>query len=186
MRRAFACLLLVVFATSSLAACGDSGSEKATTEATQGESDNSHFEGGEKSIEGFGSEAKGADREAILSAEQAYLNALAAPDYAAACFYLAGGVHRSLRQLAPKQLKAEGCRAILPRLLSPSAATTARQQAEGKITKVRVEGDRAFVVFHAPGAKLYLFPMAREGNSWKTTTAAASVLVPSQATMDGR
>jgi hypothetical protein len=48
---------------------------------------------------------------------------------------------------------------------------------------VGVRGDRAFVVFHAPGAKLFQLTMVREGGRWKTTTIAASVLVPSAATL---
>ncbi len=48
---------------------------------------------------------------------------------------------------------------------------------------MRVQGDRAFVVFHAPGAKLYQMTMVQEGGNWKTATVAASVLVPSAATL---
>ena len=43
---------------------------------------------------------------------------------------------------------------------------------------MRDEGDRAFVVFKAPGAKLYQQTMVREGGEWKVATVAASVLVP--------
>jgi hypothetical protein len=72
----------------------------------------------------------------------------------------------------------EGCAAILPRLLSASTPATARQQAEGKITKVSAEGERGFVVFHAPGAKLYRMTMVREAGEWKVATLASFVLVP--------
>jgi hypothetical protein len=44
---------------------------------------------------------------------------------------------------------------------------------------VRVKGSRAFVVFHAPGAKLYTFTLLSEHGAWKLTTVASSVLVPS-------
>ena len=71
-----------------------------------------------------------------------------------------------------------GREAILPALLAPTAAQVARQQADGQVTKVRDEGDRAFVVFKAPGAKLYQQTMVREGGEWKVATVAASVLVP--------
>jgi hypothetical protein len=43
---------------------------------------------------------------------------------------------------------------------------------------VRVDGDRAFIVFHAPGAKAYQMSLVREGGEWKVTTVVASVLVP--------
>jgi len=135
-------------------------------------------EGGEKSIEEFGAEAVGSERVAIRGAFTSYLSAIAAGDFRPACSHLAAGVRQSLEQLVVKRLKGRGCVAILPKLLSGSAATIARRQAEGKITKVRVEGDRGFVVFHAPRAKLYQMTMVREGGEWKTATATSSVLVP--------
>ncbi len=136
-------------------------------------------EGGEKSIEDFGSEAQGSSRQAVLTAEHGYLSALAAGAFDQACSLLSSNVQRSLEQLAGSQAKAQGCTAILPKLLSPSAPAVARQQAGGQITKVRVKGDRAFVVFRAPGAKLYMFALSREHGAWKVTTVASSVLVPS-------
>lgn len=143
----------------------------------------SHYEGGEKSIEDYGSEAEGSDREALLSSFHTYLAALAAKDYATACSYVTKRVQRSLEQFVTPALRRKGCAAILPKLLSPTAAAIARQQAAGRVTKVRVKGAMAFVVFHAPGAKLYQLTMAREGGAWKATTVAASVLVPSLATL---
>jgi hypothetical protein len=64
----------------------------------------------------------------------------------------------------------------------PTAVAIAREQANGHVTKVRVEGERAFVVFHAPGAMLYQLTMVRDDGEWKTATVASSVLVPSAAT----
>lgn len=185
MKRVLACLLLAVAVALGLAACGDSDSStQATDAATQpGENSKPKYEGGEKSIEEFGSEAGGSERASILAVEQSYLGALADEDYGTACSHLADPVQQSLQQLVAKQLKAKDCSAILPVLLAPTAAATARDQANGKVTKVRVEGDRAFVVFHAPGAKLYVFTMQREDDAWKATTVAASVLVPSAATL---
>ncbi len=46
---------------------------------------------------------------------------------------------------------------------------------------MRVQGDRGFVVYHAPGAKLYQLTMVREGGAWKAATIAGSILVPSPA-----
>lgn len=134
--------------------------------------------GGEASIEDFGVEAEGSGRTAIVGAFRGYLSALVGENYATACSRLAGNVKRSLRQFAPPDVKRRGCAAILPRLLAPTAATIAREQAGGEITRVRIEGDEAFVVFRAPGAVLYQMPMAREDGEWKVTLVAASVLVP--------
>jgi hypothetical protein len=157
-----------------------SGSESAKNAANQVQE-----QGGEKSIEGFGSEAQGSGRTAILAAEHGYLNAMGVEDSAKACFYLSAAVRSSLTQFAGAKRSSPSCADLLPTLLTPSAGAIARQQSDGKVTKVRVEDDRAFVVFRAPGARLYQFTMGREGGAWKVATVAASVLVPSAATLGG-
>jgi hypothetical protein len=185
-RRLFAWALLVTAAALCLSACGGSGSgstaSSQTSASTTEKSKLPHYEGGEKSVEAFGSEAGGSDREAVLAAEQGYLGAIAERDYEAACSHLSSQPRRSLRQLAAGK-KTVQCPQILPALLSSSAAATARRQAAGTVTKVRVRGDQAFIVFHAPGAKLYVFTMVREGGEWKAAAIAGSVLVPSAATL---
>jgi hypothetical protein len=159
-----------------LAGCGGGGGSTATvTQRPHAEA------GGEKSIEEFGSEAQGAERAALLSTFHTYLGAIAAGDYPGACAHLAAAVQRSLERFVAQ--KGVGCSRSLPALLAPSAAAISRQQANGRVTKVRVQGDRAFLVFHAPGAKLYQLTMVREGGAWKAATLNASILVPSAATL---
>lgn len=46
---------------------------------------------------------------------------------------------------------------------------------------MRVKGDRAFVLYHAPGARLYAMTMMREGGAWKATMIAGTVPIPSPA-----
>ena len=70
------------------------------------------------------------------------------------------------------------CAKLLSVVLTPTASDFAREQVGGTITRVRVGGDRAFVVFRAPGAKRYMLAFVREDGEWKSTTAYASVLVP--------
>jgi hypothetical protein len=139
--------------------------------------------GGERSIETYGSEAAGAERDAVAGAMHAYFDSVAREEYGPACSYLATQVQRSLEQFASKALRRKGCAAILPKLLSPTAPAVAREQANGKVTRVRVKGEQAFVVYHAPGAKLYMMTMVREGGEWKAALAIGSVLVPSAATL---
>jgi hypothetical protein len=177
--RLLAAALLLLLAGLCLFACGQGG-EDSTTNGKQ--ASHGHPPEGEKSIERFGSEAAGAQRQAILAAEQGYLRALSLAEFKRACALLAAPAHESLTQLAPGRLRAGGCAAILPRLLSTRAPATARAQAEGEVRKVRAGGERAFVVFHAPGAKLFVFTMVREGGQWKASTAGPSVLVPSLGT----
>jgi hypothetical protein len=159
-----------------LAACGEGQTSSSRGGAQSSPTPKAH-ESGEKSIEEFGQEAEGQERAAILDSFHSYLGAIVARDYPGACARLATAVKRSLAALA-SQSQAKGCAATLPKLLSRSAPQTARQQAEGEVTKVRFEGNRGFVVFHAPGAKLFEQTMARENGEWKVATVAASVLVP--------
>lgn len=177
--------LLPALAVLALLASGCGGGSSSSSSEAEGTSrSTSGQSGGEKSIEGFGEEAKGSDRTALLSTFRDYLGALARRDYAVVCSRLAGRVQHSLDQLAEGRRGALDCAEILPRLLAPTAAAIARRQEDGRVTKARVEGDRAFVVFHAPGARLYQLAMEREGGDWKATTVAASVLAPSAATLE--
>lgn len=155
---------------------------KGTSEAEPGAGEG-RSRGGEQSIEGFGSEADSSKRSALLAAFRGYLGAIAARHYPIACSYLSPTVQRSLSQLLAKGGKHPRCSAVLAKLLSPSAAATARQQVLGRVRNVRVRGGRAFVVFHAPGASLYQLNMVREGGRWKASTVTSSVLVPSAAAL---
>jgi hypothetical protein len=159
-----------------LGGCG--GGTASTSSTTAPAPSGQGQKGGEASVEEFGSEASGPDREEILAVFTGYLNAIAAKDYGKACSDLATPVQEGLQQFDAKAPKGTDCTAILPGLLAPTAGAVAREQVNGKITKVRVQGDRAFVVFHAPGAKLYQLTMIREGGEWKATTVGAGVLVP--------
>jgi hypothetical protein len=141
----------------------------------------SHFEGSEEKLEEFGSEAGGSEQDAVLTAERGYLEALAHRDYDAACPLLSKGLTRSLQALV--EGRSAPCRAILPRLLSPTAARVSAQQARGEVMRVRLEGDRAIVIFRAPGARLWALPLSREGDDWKVSTLSASILAPSAATL---
>jgi hypothetical protein len=189
-RRAFAVLLLALLLTLVGSGCGGDGNtassssssgQETSSEESSGEDSTSTSQeseesvGGEKSIEEYGAEAGGGERGAILSSFHNYLQAIAAGDNSTACSYLSVRVQQGLRQLVKQRAS---CEQILPKLLAPTAAAISRQQDNGKITKVRVKGDQAFVVFHAPGAKLYMLGLVREGGEWKATTVAASVLVP--------
>ena len=173
-------LLIALLSTAllSLAGCAGGG-ESSTLTSPSPPPDQS----GEKSIEEFGIEAHGARRSAVVAAFKGYLNAIAAEDYGSACAGLAAAVRSSLAHLLPPKLKASGCERGLPHLLSPSAAPIARRQAEGRVTKLRVHGNRGFVVFHAPGARLYDMPIAREGSDWRVALVAPAVLSPSAETL---
>jgi hypothetical protein len=182
-----AALVALLFVLLCLGGCGGGGdssqsqnSTQSSNEATSAQSAPSE-ENAEESIEGFGEEAEGSERDEVLGAFHGFLGAIAEGDEETACSHLAARVTESLSQLAAKAKKPLSCPQLLEVFLSPQADQIAQGQAEGKITKVRVKGDTAFVVFHAPGARLYELTLAREGGEWKATSLSASVLAPSLA-----
>jgi ketosteroid isomerase-like protein len=162
-----------------LGGCGGGGSSTRSSSEASSQQSAPPQQNAEASIEGFGEEAEGSERAEVEGAFHSYLGAIAAGDEEAACSYLAARVTESLQQLAAKAKKEISCPQLLEALLSPQAAQIAEGQAEGEVTKIRVKGDTAFVVFHAPGARLYQLTLAREEGEWKATSLSASVLAPS-------
>ncbi len=171
--RALALSLTLAFLIA-LSGCG-SGTDAGSSTAAGPQAGNN----GEQSIEQFGEESAGGDRTAILAAFHGYFEAVATGDYGAACSHLAASLKASLAQIVARRLGRVSCAVTLPKLLAPSASTSARQQANGRVSRVRIQGGKAFVVYHAPGAKLYQLYMLREGGGWKETTLTGSILVPS-------
>jgi hypothetical protein len=174
--RSLALALLLLLAIG-LTACGGGDEASSTNGTTASQASSAEQKGGEASIEEFGSEAEGSDRDQILAAFTGYMSSIAEKDDEAACARLSEAVQGSLEQLAAEKISG-GCAAILSKFLAATAPQVFRAQVNGKITKVRVEGDRAFVVFEAPGAKLYQMTMVKEGGEWKAATVTASILVP--------
>lgn len=173
---------LVVLAVSSLSllGCGGGGDNESRSAPT---GRTGRAAGAESSIETFGGEAEGSAREAILGVERSYFIAMASRDYGAACAHLATSVQHSMTELTGRPDAT--CQRTLPALLAPQAYPMMRRQAHGAIRKVRVDGQRAFVVFHAPGARLYQLPLVDERGEWKVAFVTASVLAPSLSTLRG-
>lgn len=155
----------------SLTGCGG-GSDSSTSTTTATQSQNA-----EASIEGFGEEAEGQERQELIATFHAYLGSIADKDYAKTCSYLSARVKQGLEQFTQAK-KPLSCEEMLEGLLTPGADQIAKGQAEGKLTKVRSDGESAFVVFHAPGARLYQLNLTREGSEWKAASLSASVLAP--------
>jgi uncharacterized membrane protein YkoI len=158
-----------------ISGCGG-GSDSSSTETTTSQS---APQNAEASIEGYGEEASGSEREELLSAFHAHFAAIAQGDNEKTCESLPAKARESLKSLSNQTKKELSCPELLELLLSPDAKQIAKQQSEGEITKVRIEGDTAFIVFHAPGARLYQLTMVEEEGQWKATSLAASVLAPS-------
>jgi hypothetical protein len=107
--------------------------------------------------------------------------AMASRHYAAACARLSNSVRHSVIDLAGGQ-RGVDCRRVLPGLFSPQVYAAMRGQARAMVETARLEGDRAFVTFHAPGARLYELPLVDENGKWRVGLLTASILAPSLST----
>jgi hypothetical protein len=149
----------------------------------EGRKPSHRYRGGEKDIEEFGTEARGPEAEAVLTAQQTYLAAIVSRNYGKACTWVSSSLEAQFSQIVEPGVGPKSCDQVLPKILAGDASHVAALQLSGKIVKVRVEGDRGYVVFHAPGARLFVFPMTREGGSWRVASITSSILAPSAATL---
>jgi hypothetical protein len=154
--------------------CGGGGAQ---TTGVASPSNEQAPESAEASIEGFGTEAEGTDRAELLAAFHGYLEALAHGDTRTACTYLSSRVKASLAELVEGQ-KPPPCAEPLHTLLSSAAPEVIGKMAKGEIKKIRVKKDLAFVVFHAPGARLYQLNLNREQGDWRVALVSPSILAP--------
>lgn len=105
--------------------------------------------------------ATGRERARIVAAFDAYMSALAAGDYEAACRRLISQVRAQLERTGSEQ-GGGGC----SRALS-AFRDLARSSAGREIEQVRVDGDVARVIYRAPGAEPYQARLRREDGEWK-------------------
>jgi len=174
--------LITVLAALALSACG--GGSDSSTSAPSGES-SAAPPSAEEEVEGAGREAQGSEAEEILSAKREYLTAIGNRDYGKACALLSDAATKSLQASITHTSGSVSCAEILSKVLGSAAAAAARSQAAGEVRKVRVLGDQALVIFHAPGARLYVLSLVREEGEWRAATVISSVLAPSKATLEG-
>ncbi len=184
------CGLIAVAVALTLVACGGGSDASSSEPAGAGETETAQAESGsppsaEEEVEAAGKEAEGSEADAITSAEQEYLTAIADEDYAKACSLISDGALKSLEASITRSAGSVDCAAILSKVLGAAAASAARDQAGGEIRKVRVVGDHALVIFRAPGARLYVFGLVNEDGNWRAATLISSVLAPSAATLGG-
>lgn len=135
--------------------------------------------GGDNSIQDFGSEAEGAEFEKAATALHDFLDARAAGDAAAACSYMSKSVIESFKQLAAQAKGAEdtSCAAILERLTNPAAKPAMKAEAaQADVGSLRVEGERAFLIYTGAEKTVLAMPMADEGGTWKVAGLAGTPL----------
>lgn len=156
---ALGCLGLV------LAGCGD--------DETSGEQPAAEGSRNAPPTELIGSAARGRERARIVAGFDAYMGALAAGDFKAACDRLAAPARRALERAGSRQ-GGGGC----PQALSEFWGDT-RQGAGREIEKVRVDGDTAQVISSAPDGTQQAARLYRESGEWRAGLLSVPFSPPS-------
>lgn len=178
MGRRLPALALALLVAALLSACGGgSGGDSSTGDGSRGDPAPKQFvtRGGDNSIQEFGSEASGPELRAAAAGLHGYLDARAAGAWGRACSYLAPGVAASLRQLTGGSRKA-ACPQILAALSAEIPPASLRAAAVADAGALRVEGRRAFLLFHGARGEDFFMPMVSTGGGWKVAAIAASAI----------
>lgn len=131
--------------------------------------------GGDNSIQEFGAEASDAEREEAATVLHAFLAAHADRDWATVCSYLSRRMQDQLEQLTSSspELKGKGCSAAVDAILVGSTPAERAQLTEADVGSLRVEGDRAFILYRGSLGRNYSMLLEREDGAWK-----AAALLP--------
>jgi len=135
--------------------------------------------GGDNSVQEFGAEAGGSDFERAAAALHDYLDARAAGAWAAACSYMSKSIAESFKQLAAQAKQGDGssCAAALETLTNPAAMKAMKDEAEqADVGSLRVEGERAFLIYRGVENTIFAMPMANEGGAWKVGSLVGTPL----------
>jgi hypothetical protein len=161
----------------------DSGSGGGDPAARQhddsgGGSEQFRVKGGDNSVQEFGSEASEPEFDEAAAAVHGFLDARAGGDWATACSFLAGDVADSLKQLTgtSKRLQGRGCAGILEALSQGVPKSALRAAAVADIGSLRIEGDRAFVIYRGTQDTVFAMPLKQEDGRWKVASLAGTPL----------
>lgn len=163
---------------------GSSGSGGGSGGGTE-EIDPTEFEvpeGGDDSIQTFGTEAEGEEKEAVVAAMRSFSSSVAANDYKKVCAELTEANVKQLETFFKAQKKKGTCATLLPTILIRDNGE-ARRAANGTVYQVRINDDTAFVLFKPEKGKASYLVMKREDDTWKSTSISAGTpLQPGTAT----
>lgn len=171
--------------TATSTAAGESGSGESTgggAESTTGEGAASKkgsagfiVPGGDNSIQSYGEEADAGERKKAEEALAAYLDARAAGDWAKACAHLAATAVKPLEQLAASSPKLKGnCAALLAQLQKAVPPSELDSTLINGLASLRVQGNRAFALYHGPRGTDYFVLMEKDGDGWTVAALAPS------------
>ena len=159
---------------------GDSGSqiEVAPLKVSGGGSEQFRQEGGDNSIQDFGEESEESELEDAAEVLHGYLVARAEQDWAAACSKLSKALVTQLESFASrtKQLAGSGCADVLGAWTPPLPVEVREESTIVDAGSLRLEGERAFLIYRGAKENLFAMPMAAEDDGWKVAALAPAPL----------
>jgi hypothetical protein len=131
--------------------------------------------GGDNSVQEFGSEASEAEFDEAAAALHDFLDARVEGDWQAACAHLASDVTASLAQVAgnAERLQGKGCAGILEALSTGVPQSGLKEAAVADVGSLRIEGDRAFVIYRGVEGTVFAIPMTDQ-DGWKVAALAGT------------
>lgn len=125
--------------------------------------------GGDNSVQEFGAEADESEFEAAAAALHAFLDARAEGDWETTCAYLSANVRDAVERFAAEagRLRGKGCPELLAGVSGPATEDAREEAAIADVGAMRVEGDRAYLLYRGAAKTDYAIPMAREGDEWR-------------------
>jgi hypothetical protein len=135
-------------------------------------------EGGDNSIQDFGEESDETELREAATVLHSFLVARANEDWPAACANLSKDVIKQLRVLASRsrQLAGEDCAGVLQALTPPLPAKVLRESTVVDAGSLRLEGERAFLIYRGAEGTVYATLMAHEDRGWKVGSLAGTPL----------
>lgn len=135
--------------------------------------------GGDNSVQEFGAEAESSELNAAAVVLHNFLDARAQGNWAAACSYLAKSATEAFEKLAAqaKQIEDTSCAGVLGKLTNPAAKQSIQEEAaKANVGALRIEGERAFVIYTGIDGTVLAMPMTSEGGVWKVAGLAGTPL----------
>jgi hypothetical protein len=133
--------------------------------------------GGDNSVQEFGGEADTSELDAAAAALHNFLDARAEGNWDAACNYMSKSAIESFEKLAAQQIEATSCGMLLEKLTNPAAKESIKAEAaQADVGSLRIEGERAFIIYTDTGGTIFAMPMANEDGTWKVASLAGTPL----------
>lgn len=157
---------------------GSSGSTTKKQDDSGGGSSQFKTKGGDNSVQEFGEESSEGEFDQAAEAVHGFFDARVKGDWKTACSYLAADVSKSLEQLAgnSKKLADAGCPKTMEAISAGVPRSAFVEAAKADVGSLRVEGDRAFVVYRGAKNLVYAMPMKDEDGTWKVASLAGTPL----------